>query len=88
MVDGLWNKDTFLNAQDATKDAMTFDMLSALNDHMVELCKQPALCNTVMDEKIKDERKRKGKISLGLGSGGGVGAFAILESIKSWFNSG
>ena len=50
-------------------------------------CKQVPLCETTMDKKILTERKRKGKISLGLGSGGGVGAFAILEYIKTWFTN-
>ena len=88
MVDGIWNKETFINCPDKmTQDAMTHDMLSSLNNHMIELCKQPALCNTLMDEKIITERKRRGKISLGLGGGGAAGAVGLWELFKSWMNN-
>ena len=51
-------------------------------------CKQVPLCESIMNEKIKAERKRRGRINIGLGSGGGVGAFGILEVFRRWLNGG
>jgi len=73
---------------DRKRVAMTFDMLKSLNDSMIEVCKQPDLCETKMDNKIKTERKRKNRINIGLGGGGGVGVFGILEIFRRFLNGG
>jgi len=84
MPNGIWDRETYMNAQDRTKDAMTFDMLKSINDQVGEIRKQPEICAVIMDNKIKANRKRNGRINIGLGSGGGVGAFGLLEIFKTW----
>ena len=84
MPNGIWDRETYMNAQDRTKDAMTFDMLKSINDQVGQIRKQPEICAVIMDNKIKTARKRNGRINIGLGSGGGIGAFGLLEIIKAW----
>jgi len=84
MPNGIWDRETYMNAQDRTKDAMTFDMLKSINDQVGEIRKQPEICAVIMDNKIKANRKRNGRINIGLGSGGGIGAFGLLELFRTW----
>jgi len=86
MSNGIWDKDTYMNAKPDTQAAMTMDMLKSIDNRLIKVCEQPTLCNDLMDNKIKAERKRRGRINIGLGSGGGIGAFGILEIFRRWFN--
>ena len=84
MPNGIWDRETYMSAQDRTKDAMTFDMLKSINDQVGAIRKQPEICAVIMDNKIKVERKLRRKINLGIGSGGGIGAYGLLEIVKAW----
>ena len=85
MPNGIWDRETYMSAQDRTKDAMTFDMLKSINDQVGEIRKQPEICAVIMDNKIKVERKLRRKINLGIGGGGGIGVVAVFEFIRSFW---
>lgn len=78
------NEHTFQSLKPSEQMSAIFKAIVTTNEN---LCQQPAICEEKMDNKIKAERKRRGRINIGLGSGGGIGAFGILEFIKSLWNS-
>ena len=59
-----------------------FQAIVATNDNFL---KQPALCSTIMDDKIKINNKISRRINLGIGGGGGIGVVAVFEFIRSFW---
>jgi len=76
MPDGLWQKETFVDADDKTRHAMTFDMLRSIYDSQ---CKQVEVCN----KRFKKIESRKIWDKTLAGITGLIGGFiAVLIGFK------
>jgi len=94
MVNGIWDKDTFLMdvpQEDRKQASMTHDLLKDLKESLGSIddkvdkirTEQPFICAQVMDEKITLNNKLRRKINLGIGGGGGIGVVALFEFVRS-----
>ena len=79
MPNGIWNKDTYLMdvpETDRKRASMTFDMLEDIHKAVK---RQPDLCLSIMDNKIKNNNKIHRRAIFGIAGGGGLSGAVILK---------